>query len=116
MIIPGISGTAIFIMLGLYDKYLNLISSVTMFNFEISYILLFIIGLVIGSIFTIKLVNYLFNKHKSLTYSIIYGITLSSVVLILISSFELNILNIILSMLAIYLGYNISKKINQIIG
>lgn len=116
MIIPGISGTAVFIMLGLYNKYLNLISNITMFNFDIVHILLFIIGLVIGSVFTIKVINFLFNKHKSFTYSVIYGITLSSIVLIIVNSFELNTLNIIISILVLYLGYNISKKINQIIG
>lgn len=113
MIIPGISGTAIFIMLGLYNKYLTFISGLTMFNFNFYNIIFFAIGILIGTVLSIKLVDFLITRYKSLSYSLIYGITLCSTFII---AFK-NLNNcFIISLFFIFVGYIISKKINRIIG
>ena len=82
MIIPGLSGTAIYNSLGLYDEILNLMSTIYLLDFR--EILPFSIGLLIGTISSIKLIDYCFSKYKSETYSVILGLVISSVCLMLI--------------------------------
>lgn len=78
MVIPGISGTAIFILLGCYDFVLNLFSNLLNFN-NFLYILFFTFGLVLGIILVSKFMNYCFKNYKDSIYMIIIGFSLSSV-------------------------------------
>lgn len=78
-IIPGISSSFFMMLLGLYEKVLLMLSS----PFSLSYyewiqLIPFIIGVVVGAVILIKLVNYLFKKYLSLTYSIIIGFVCGS--------------------------------------
>lgn len=75
MIIPGISGTAIFLMLGSYSFVLNLFGNP--FS-QIPFCILFGVGLVLGVFFTSQLVEYCFKKNKNLFFIIIYGFLWSS--------------------------------------
>lgn len=81
-IIPGISGTAIYLSLGWYQDILLLFGN--LYKFEFIKIIPFGIGLIIGTIFFIKLVSFLFNKYKKETISSILGFLLASLVLIYI--------------------------------
>ena len=81
-IIPGISGTALFISLGLYEDYLSLFSN--LYLFEFNKILPFSIGLLIGGILIIRFINYCFKKYKENTYSAILGLVLGSIVMMII--------------------------------
>ena len=78
MVIPGISGTAIFILLGCYDFVLNLFSNLLNFD-NFLYILFFAFGLVLGIILVSKFMNYCFKNYKDSIYMIIIGFSLSSV-------------------------------------
>jgi len=60
MIIPGISGTAIYILMGVYDYILELFSNP--FNLQF---LIFGLGLVFGVIVISKIMNYLFKNYKN---------------------------------------------------
>lgn len=64
-ILPGISGSAIYMNMHLYDLYLNIF---TTFNLNS---IIFLISLGLSSIFIIKLVNYLFKKYKDEMYILI---------------------------------------------
>ena len=75
IIIPGISGTAIYISLGVYEKVLNLYTSVNINNW-----FFFFLGLSICSLLIIKIIDYLFKKHKKETYSLILGFLISSII------------------------------------
>lgn len=81
-IIPGISGTALFISLGIYDDYLDLFSNI--YLFDISKIIPFIVGLIIGGLIIIRFINYCFKKYKDTTYSVILGLLLGSIILMII--------------------------------
>lgn len=81
-IIPGISGTAIYLSLGWYDEILLLFGN--LYLFEFSKIIPFSIGLIISSIFFIKLITYLFSRYKKETFSAILGFLLASIILIFI--------------------------------
>ena len=79
MIIPGISGTAIFISLGVYEKMLNLFINYNFYN-----IIVFLLGFLITSFILLKIVSYLFFKYKKETYSIILGFLFASIILMFI--------------------------------
>lgn len=75
-IIPGISGTAIFLSLGWYEEILTLFSELYLLSF--GKIIPFLLGIGIGGYFILKLMNYLFDKFSRPTYSAILGFLLSS--------------------------------------
>ena len=73
-IIPGISSSFFMMLLGMYEKVLLMLSNpFSLSYFEWISFIPFIIGIIVGVIILIKVVNYLFNKHLSLTDSIIIG-------------------------------------------
>ena len=74
MILPGISGSLILVIMGVYKV---LIDSVN--NLEISIIFTFIIGAIAGLISFSKILSWLFNNYKNLTYSIMLGLVIGSI-------------------------------------
>ena len=74
MILPGISGSLILVIMGVYKV---LIDSVN--NLEISIIFTFIIGAITGLISFSKILSWLFNNYKNLTYSIMLGLVIGSI-------------------------------------
>lgn len=79
IIIPGISGTAIYISLGSYEKLLNLFIS-----FPIKGLISFSTGFILAAIILLKIISYLFSKHKKETYSLILGFLIASIILMFI--------------------------------
>lgn len=78
-IIPGISSSFFMMLLGMYEKVLLMLSGpFSLSYFEWISLIPFIIGIIVGAIILIKVVNYLFNKYLSLTYSIIIGFVCGS--------------------------------------
>lgn len=112
MIIPGISGTAILMMIGVYKELLISLSNI--FS-NISTIIPFGIGIFIGTILTVKLVDYLFTNYKSKTYSAILGFSYSSIVIMIvkglnkITSFNDIFLSFIFLLLPIFLLNRLKK-------
>lgn len=118
MVIPGISGTATLMMIGAYDELMKTFSS--LLNFELFYtnffiMLPFCIGMIIGVLFTVKLINYLFRNYKDNTYSAIIGFSISTIVLMFLKCINsnYNFLNLIFAFYMLIIGLNISKKINR---
>lgn len=109
MIIPGISGTAIFMLLDVYEFILNMYGS-----FIYIYLIFFIIGLIIGIIVTTKLVSYLIKKYNHLFYKIISYLTIYSLILLFINILNyLNINNILIFMILVLISFLISKKLDN---
>ena len=79
VIIPGISGTAIFISLGVYEKMLNLFINISFIP-----LIKFFLGFGISSFILLKVISYLFLKHKKETYEAILGFLFSSIILMFI--------------------------------
>ena len=118
-IIPGISGTATLMMLGGYTKVINMFSTMFDLNYFINNIFIFIpfiIGFIIGIVFTAKLVSYLFKHYKSKTYNVILGFSVATVILMLIKSFNnsFTVNNLIIGVCFLIIGIFITKKINQL--
>lgn len=118
MIIPGLSGTALLMMLGCYKMLINMLSSMTNFNHlidNIKNIFPFTIGLIIGLFLTIKLVDFLFKKYFNKTYNIILGFLISSILYMFQTTFKYQYTykNTILSIPLFIIGYKLIKKINH---
>ena len=105
MIVPGISGTAIFMILGVYEFVLLLFS-----NFMFPFIIYFVMGLIIGVLITCKFMNYCFKNFNNQTYLIIIGFMIASVILLIGNVLEtsFNFYNFIIGILVIFIGYLIS--------
>ena len=106
IVIPGVSKTVILMMLGIYSSYLSAISTL---NFSI--LLPLGIGLILGSVIFMFLINFLFSHFKSYTYFLISGFVLSSVFVIFPGfslSFE-SFLGILLAGLCFFLAYRLGE-------
>jgi putative membrane protein len=113
MIIPGISGTAILMLMGCYQFFLSIFVNITNLS-NINIILFFTLGLVIGIIIVTKIMNYLLNKKKDLIYPIILGFSLSSIIILLIQTITKisDIIQIFIGLPIMLLGFKIAKKMD----
>ena len=89
VVIPGVSSSAILMIIGIYETYLSAISNI---NLEI--LLPMGIGLIIGGYLFLKIINILFKFFRSYTYYAIIGFTLGSV-LVIFPGFNANLEGII---------------------
>ena len=108
MIIPAISGTVIFILLGCYDFILYLFSNI--FS-NIKVFILFFIGLIMGIIVVTKIMSILLKNKRELIYSLINGFFLSSMMYLIIETIKLkySIIDIIISIPMLILSYKIGS-------
>lgn len=112
-IIPGISSSFFLMVLGLYDYILKFISnplSITMY--ELIGLIPFFIGILIGLIILLKIINYLLKNYFTETYSVIIGFVLGSIIAIY-PGFKLElsyILSIIIMVIAYYFTYKLEIK------
>ncbi len=86
MIIPGISGSFVMMLLGVYETIIGAIKDM---NFYV--IIPFAIGAVIGIIGGAKLISILIKKNKLMVYSALMGLVIGSVYAILPDGFGFNL-------------------------
>lgn len=111
-VIPGISGSFLLILIGMYEFVLSIMAnpiSAVVTSFD--KILSFILGLVFGVIVLLKLMKYLLDKKFGLTYSIIIGFVIGSIpALIPKFSFNLDfITGVVIMLLCFTLSYKLTK-------
>ena len=107
IIIPGVSKTAILIMLGVYSSYLTAIATL---NFD--FLIPIGIGLIGGSIIFMYLINFLFSHFKSYTYFLILGFVIGSC-FIIYPGFAFNAESII-GILIAFICFYFVKKLDKI--
>lgn len=109
-IVPGVSGTAIFISMGCYKFVLSMFSTSI---FSTSAIIYFAIGILGGLIIVSIIMNYLFNNHKNITYNCIYVLCISSIFMMFtkVDYSSMNLFLFIVSVFSFIFGLYISKKI-----
>lgn len=92
-IIPGLSATAIMMMLGLFKPTMDVISLTYVKNQPtiIIYVLLLIAGALIGVLVASKLINKLIKKYPTPSFNILFGISLGSIVTMIFNSDLLDI-------------------------
>lgn len=112
-IIPGVSGSFLLIIIGMYEFVLSLISNpIHMVVRNFNKVVPFLLGFILGIIILLKLVNNLLEKKFSLTYSIIIGFVLGSV-WALVPKFNFSkeyVIGIIIMIFSFTLSYKLSKK------
>ena len=74
MILPGISGSLILVILGVYTLIINALN-----NLEYNIILVFLIGCLIGIINFSKIIKWLFHNFRDYTFSIMLGLVIGSI-------------------------------------
>ena len=114
-IVPGISGTAIFMSLGVYDLLLTFFSNI----FNPAYFIFgifFLLGVLTGIFLLAKLITYLLKNYKGKTYIVILGFMLSSIVLMFqkIWHYDVTVLNLIIGLVLLVIGYKITIKISKL--
>ena len=114
-IIPGISGTALLMLIGTYDKVIYIFSNIININYIINNlftILPFIIGIILGLIVSVKLINYLFINYLNQMYNIILGLLYGSIFVMLIN-LNYSIYHLINGIILLILGSILIKKVNH---
>ena len=108
IVIPGVSKTAILIMMGVYSSYLSAISTLN-FNFLIP----IGIGLAFGSVVFMYAINFLFSHFKSYTYFLILGFVIASC-FVIFPGFTFNLQHLIAILIGFICFFFVNKlgKIN----
>lgn len=110
MVIPGISGTAIMMIIGCYATVLNMFSNPIS---NLSLLIPFCIGTFIGVLIISKILSFLFKKYKDGVKASILGFTISSIFLLIIKVFESKdniLIGLPFLIIGILLGYITEKK------
>ena len=100
-IVPGISGTAIFMMLGSYEFVLSILGT----PFSLIFII-YLLGMIIGVILTSCLMYYLLKKFKEGVNVVIFAFAIASLVLLFLNvSGSISVFLIIIFGIGAFLGY-----------
>ena len=100
-IVPGISGTAIFMMLGSYEFVLSILGNPFSFLF-----ILYALGMVVGVILTCYLMYYLLKRRKEEVNIVIFAFAIASLVLLFLNvSGSISVFLIIIFGIGAFLGY-----------
>lgn len=69
LVLPGLSGSFLLLTFGLYEPTMRAVS-----NFDFGYLSLFAVGLVIGMIVVVKLLQWLLQNHHTVTLAVLTGV------------------------------------------
>lgn len=111
-VIPGVSGSFLLIMIGMYEYVLSVMAHpITIGLKEMEKLIPFLLGLVFGIIVLLRVINYLLEKHFGLIYSIIIGFVIGSIPA-LIPNFDLS-LNLIIGIITMIFSFILSYKLTK---
>lgn len=115
-VLPGISSTALLMLIGVYDNYIGTLSNaldLTLIGETLYFIIPFSLGLLAGIISISLLVNFLFKSYQEQTFSIILGISLSTIITLLIRliPYITGIPSLIISIIILTIGYFLTNKL-----
>lgn len=108
-IIPGISGTAIMMIMGIYDMVLMILGRIYDFSYVISNINIYIsygLGIIISFILGTLLINYLLKKKKRLMEIMISSFSIYSILMMGVMTFSkrASVIEIILGIMLMVVG------------
>lgn len=112
MIVPGISGTALLMLVGYYDlvilRFSQIFNILSLFE-TVKFFLPFGLGMMIGVLIMSKIINFCFKKYLVKTYCVIFGLILSSIYILFIDIFKIvNLKMLFISILFVIVGGIIS--------
>ncbi len=87
-IVPGLSATVLLMSLGFFKPIMDAISITTLTNEPrwIAFLLLLLVGFVVGFFLLSKVMSYFFTKHKKTMYFLVTGLTVGSIVSVFYNS------------------------------
>lgn len=117
-VVPGISSTALLLIMGTYDTIISSIGNLTdfsLFIFNLKILIPYGIGVVIGIILIVRLVNFLFDRYNNKMYAFIFGVLLSSIVLLIIKTFntEFVVVELVVGIFMMFFGILISSLLGK---
>lgn len=118
MVIPGISGSFVLMLLGAYKPIISVIGDLTNFSnlgHNLSILIPFGIGVVIGIIGIAKILEYLFSKFEVSTYYAILGFIVASVIVLAVTVFGVHasVIEIIVGIILFAIGSTIGYKLGE---
>ncbi|WP_092722967.1 DUF368 domain-containing protein [Romboutsia lituseburensis] len=94
MVLPGISGSTILLIFGMYVPILNAVKQVLKLNLEyLPAIIIFSSGILIGIIIAIRIVRHLLRKFRSQTIYCIIGLMTGSIYAVIMGPTSLEVYN-----------------------
>ena len=92
MVLPGISGSTILLIFGLYAPILNGVKEILKLNFEyLPGILIFGCGVLLGVLITVRIVRHLLKNFRSQTIYCIIGLMIGSIYSVIMGPTSLEI-------------------------
>lgn len=112
-VIPGVSSTALLMLIGTYNLYITTIGNLTdIYSIltNLRFLSCFAIGLFLGIIIVSLIMDYLFKKHSSKIFSAVLGIIIATILLLILSNFSTapKIIELIIGIILLVLGITIS--------
>lgn len=92
MVLPGISGSTILLILGLYAGIINAVKELIQFNFSyFPVVFVFGLGILAGVFVTIKIVNFLLTNYRAQTIYTIVGLMIGSLYAVVMGPLSLEV-------------------------
>ena len=92
MVLPGISGSTILLIFGLYTPVLNGLKEIMKLNFDyLPGIIIFICGILAGALMTVRTVRSLLRKYRAQTIYTIVGLMIGSIYAVIMGPKSLEI-------------------------
>lgn len=114
MLLPGISGSFMLLVFGVYGTVMFAISEFMSLNFAAIPILLTVgFGVICGFLFSSKLIQYLLSYYTFLTYALIIGFVVGSLYAVF-PGLPRTFITWIISIITLILGFVISYKLGKI--
>lgn len=115
-VLPGISSTALLMLMGVYNHYLVILSGALNISYlfdTLRFVIPFSLGMLIGIIGISILVNYLFKAYCNQTFSLILGISLSSIFLLgsNLIPYIISFKQLAIALVMLIVGYLITNKL-----
>lgn len=119
-IIPGISGTALLMVIGYYERIITALANLltfTDFSRSIMIFIPFFIGMAIGIVLTAKLITYLFQNHRTFTYMIIVVFAIFSIIGLFMNIIAIapTVKELLTSIVFLVLGYIFTVTIEKVL-
>ena len=92
MVLPGISGSTILLIFGLYAPILNSVKEILKLNFEyLPSIIIFCCGILLGVLLTVRSVRYLLRTYRAQTIYCIIGLMIGSMYSVIMGPMSLEV-------------------------
>ncbi len=119
-IIPGISGTALLMVLGYYERIIVALANILTFTDIVRSIMVlvpFFLGMGIGVVLTAKFITYLFKHHRAFTYMLIIVFALFSIIGLFMNVFAVSSgIELISSSVFLIIGFAFTILLNKLFG